>query len=153
MERGGIEPPKASPTDLQSVPFGRSGTSPNRNHYLWIEQIPPGKEKDWEINDLHKWNKDQHESELIIFNKIQFFCQEIFFKKTLIFHILGDPFLSPVFNEMGEGFNDGKIGIQTNHMVAADRAGGLGRGAMLVLAKGFHGHGGYQKKCCDDDAN
>ena len=107
MERGGFEPPKASPTDLQSVPFGRSGTSPNRNHYLWIEQIPPGKEKDWEINDLHKWSKDQHESELIMFNKIQFFCQEIFFKKTLIFHILGDPFLSPVFNEMGEGFNNG----------------------------------------------
>jgi hypothetical protein len=28
VERGGFEPPKASPTDLQSVPFGRSGTSP-----------------------------------------------------------------------------------------------------------------------------
>ena len=28
MERGGFEPPKASPTDLQSVPFDRSGTSP-----------------------------------------------------------------------------------------------------------------------------
>jgi len=74
-------PPKASPTDLQSVPFGRSGTSPNQNHYFWIEQIPPGKEKDWKINELHKWNKDQHEFELIIFNKIQFFCQEIFLKK------------------------------------------------------------------------
>ena len=31
VERGGFEPPKASPTDLQSVPFGRSGTSPNQN--------------------------------------------------------------------------------------------------------------------------
>ena len=31
VERGGFEPPKASPTDLQSVPFGRSGTSPNLN--------------------------------------------------------------------------------------------------------------------------
>ena len=30
MERGGFEPPKASPTDLQSVPFGRSGTSPQQ---------------------------------------------------------------------------------------------------------------------------
>ena len=29
VERGGFEPPKASPTDLQSAPFGRSGTSPN----------------------------------------------------------------------------------------------------------------------------
>ncbi len=26
--RGGFEPPKAAPTDLQSVPFDRSGTSP-----------------------------------------------------------------------------------------------------------------------------
>jgi hypothetical protein len=28
MGRGGFEPPKAEPTDLQSVPFGHSGTSP-----------------------------------------------------------------------------------------------------------------------------
>ncbi len=28
VERGGFEPPKATPTDLQSAPFGRSGTSP-----------------------------------------------------------------------------------------------------------------------------
>jgi hypothetical protein len=30
MEGGGFEPPKASPTDLQSVPFDRSGTPPKR---------------------------------------------------------------------------------------------------------------------------
>jgi hypothetical protein len=28
VERGGFEPPKAEPADLQSAPFGRSGTSP-----------------------------------------------------------------------------------------------------------------------------
>jgi hypothetical protein len=28
VERGGFEPPKASPADLQSAPFGHSGTSP-----------------------------------------------------------------------------------------------------------------------------
>ena len=28
VEGGGFEPPKALPTDLQSVPFGRSGTPP-----------------------------------------------------------------------------------------------------------------------------
>ena len=28
MERGGFEPPKAKPTDLQSAPFDRFGTSP-----------------------------------------------------------------------------------------------------------------------------
>jgi hypothetical protein len=28
VEGGGFEPPKASPTDLQSVPFDRSGTPP-----------------------------------------------------------------------------------------------------------------------------
>ena len=30
VERGGFEPPKASPADLQSAPFDRSGTSPMR---------------------------------------------------------------------------------------------------------------------------
>ena len=29
---GGFEPPKASPTDLQSVPFDHSGTPPCRFH-------------------------------------------------------------------------------------------------------------------------
>jgi hypothetical protein len=29
MERGGFEPPKAEPADLQSAPFDHSGTSPN----------------------------------------------------------------------------------------------------------------------------
>ena len=28
VERGGFEPPKAAPADLQSAPFDRSGTSP-----------------------------------------------------------------------------------------------------------------------------
>jgi hypothetical protein len=28
VEGGGFEPPKALPTDLQSVPFGHSGTPP-----------------------------------------------------------------------------------------------------------------------------
>ena len=28
VEGGGFEPPKAKPTDLQSVPFDRSGTPP-----------------------------------------------------------------------------------------------------------------------------
>ncbi len=30
MGREGFEPSKAEPTDLQSVPFGHSGTSPNK---------------------------------------------------------------------------------------------------------------------------
>ena len=29
VEGGGFEPPKALPTDLQSVPFDRSGTPPD----------------------------------------------------------------------------------------------------------------------------
>ena len=33
--RGGIEPPKATPTDLQSAPFDRSGISPNRV-WVWV---------------------------------------------------------------------------------------------------------------------
>lgn len=31
VERGGFEPPKASPADLQSAPFDHSGTSPQSN--------------------------------------------------------------------------------------------------------------------------
>jgi hypothetical protein len=38
LVRGGFEPPKASPTDLQSVPFGRSGTSPLMS---WREELNP----------------------------------------------------------------------------------------------------------------
>ncbi len=30
VEGGGFEPPKAEPSDLQSDPFGHSGTPPNR---------------------------------------------------------------------------------------------------------------------------
>ena len=37
VERGGFEPPKASPTDLQSVPFGRSGTSPTLNRSVFVD--------------------------------------------------------------------------------------------------------------------
>jgi hypothetical protein len=33
---GGFEPPKASPTDLQSVPFGRSGTPPRAS--VWSQR-------------------------------------------------------------------------------------------------------------------
>ncbi len=29
VERGGFEPPKAEPADLQSAPFDHSGTSPH----------------------------------------------------------------------------------------------------------------------------
>ncbi len=31
VEGGGFEPPKAEPSDLQSDPFGHSGTPPNKN--------------------------------------------------------------------------------------------------------------------------
>jgi hypothetical protein len=31
VEGGGFEPPKVEPADLQSDPFGRSGTPPNRD--------------------------------------------------------------------------------------------------------------------------
>ena len=35
VEGGGFEPPKAVPADLQSAPFGRSGTPPAKSgHFL-----------------------------------------------------------------------------------------------------------------------
>ncbi len=39
VEGGGFEPPKASPTDLQSVPFDHSGTPPFRNVISQHESI------------------------------------------------------------------------------------------------------------------
>ena len=35
---GGFEPPKASPTDLQSVPFDHSGTPPERYFHTWSQR-------------------------------------------------------------------------------------------------------------------
>ena len=37
MEGGGFEPPKAEPADLQSAPFGRSGTPPERKRRSLME--------------------------------------------------------------------------------------------------------------------
>ena len=37
----GFEPSKAMPTDLQSVPFGHSGTPPQGNHSLHDTDRPP----------------------------------------------------------------------------------------------------------------
>ena len=33
VEEGGFEPPKRNATDLQSAPFGHSGTPPNMHFY------------------------------------------------------------------------------------------------------------------------
>gem|GEM_PF-5599538 len=39
VEGGGFEPPKASPTDLQSVPFNHSGTPPIFNKYILKQKL------------------------------------------------------------------------------------------------------------------
>ena len=36
VEGGGFEPPKAEPSDLQSDPFGHSGTPPNFYHSFML---------------------------------------------------------------------------------------------------------------------
>ena len=36
VEGGGFEPPKVEPADLQSAPFGRSGTPPNKVRILYM---------------------------------------------------------------------------------------------------------------------
>jgi hypothetical protein len=36
VEGGGFEPPKAEPSDLQSDPFGRSGTPPKLADYCLL---------------------------------------------------------------------------------------------------------------------
>ena len=37
VEGGGFEPPKVEPADLQSDPFGRSGTPPKQLHIMFYE--------------------------------------------------------------------------------------------------------------------
>ena len=37
VEGGGFEPPKSTTTDLQSVPFGRSGIPPDEERFLTVE--------------------------------------------------------------------------------------------------------------------
>src|SRR6266545_7109876 len=44
VEGGGFEPPKASPTDLQSVPFDRSGTPPRNGN---ADARDGGKQSSW----------------------------------------------------------------------------------------------------------
>ena len=39
VEGGGFEPPKAEPSDLQSDPFGHSGTPPKRKPRIVIHAI------------------------------------------------------------------------------------------------------------------
>jgi hypothetical protein len=39
VEGGGFEPPKAEPADLQSAPFGRSGTPPKIKHGILIKSL------------------------------------------------------------------------------------------------------------------
>ncbi len=36
VEGGGFEPPKAEPADLQSAPFGHSGTPPKRKRLILL---------------------------------------------------------------------------------------------------------------------
>ena len=40
MEGGGFEPPKAEPADLQSAPFGRSGTPPKKIERAILYKTP-----------------------------------------------------------------------------------------------------------------
>ncbi len=40
VERGGFEPPKAEPADLQSAPFNHSGTSPKRHAEHLPQTLP-----------------------------------------------------------------------------------------------------------------
>ena len=41
VEGGGFEPPKAEPADLQSDPFGRSGTPPLSDKLIIIPYLTP----------------------------------------------------------------------------------------------------------------
>ncbi len=40
VEGEGFEPSKAEPADLQSAPFGRSGTPPHLTKHLFMKMVP-----------------------------------------------------------------------------------------------------------------
>ena len=40
VEGGGFEPPKVEPADLQSAPFGRSGTPPKTEQLIFLKPPP-----------------------------------------------------------------------------------------------------------------
>ena len=52
VEGGGFEPPKAEPSDLQSDPFGHSGTPPKRKQNIVQALLHPVKIKGGEIKLL-----------------------------------------------------------------------------------------------------
>jgi hypothetical protein len=71
VERGGFEPPKASPTDLQSVPFGRSGTSPTLNHHFFrLSKLLLVKKKNGKSMSYISGQKISKESNLLSLTKI-----------------------------------------------------------------------------------
>ena len=65
VEGGGFEPPKAEPSDLQSDPFGRSGTPPRKtgilrkssthvNHYVHLILTMPANSLPIDmLNEIH----------------------------------------------------------------------------------------------------
>jgi hypothetical protein len=64
--RGGFEPPKALPTDLQSVPFDRSGTFPFT--YITGKATSPTNLKKHYKKSKEKWNAGMMFSGLIEIN-------------------------------------------------------------------------------------
>lgn len=54
VEGGGFEPPKASPTDLQSVPFDHSGTPPHRCQH--VSPSPKAREEEPDVTWSWRWD-------------------------------------------------------------------------------------------------
>lgn len=52
VEGGGFEPPKALPTDLQSVPFDHSGTPPNSKN----NKEPPNLKFGISLSTFERWS-------------------------------------------------------------------------------------------------
>ena len=68
VERGGFEPPKAAPADLQSAPFDRSGTSPQQLRASVKE--PTINNKDHEITNITGAGDGNRTRNLLITNQL-----------------------------------------------------------------------------------
>ena len=73
VEGEGFEPSKAEPADLQSAPFGRSGTSPHSFEWCRLSDSnqPPADYKSAALPDELKRQRDYYINFLL-------FCQVIF---------------------------------------------------------------------------
>ena len=87
VERGGFEPPKAEPADLQSAPFDHSGTSP----YMWSQRRDlnprPTDYKSVALPTELRWPPYFKELQIYKIYLLKSQCQESFLSRSISFNL------------------------------------------------------------------